>query len=112
MNEQLANAFRITLTRRAEKDAEKFRMFFEEVGRKQAELVGEVLGGNPNAIRTITLFLTEAFNLTTTYINRAAQVGKNPWKYLFSDPFRGERELVRQFARRWDMSPAFRELLG
>ncbi len=108
MQQQIINAFKVTLQQRAEKDAQRFKLFFEEVGRKQGEFLAEAFQGDLGSIGNLTLFNQEAMNLTTAYINRGAQVGKNPWKYIFSDPFRGEREMVRVFARKWSLSQELR----
>lgn len=57
-------------------------------------------------------FAKASASLIGDWTSRAADVAKNPWRYLFSDPFRALRDQTRVFATTWNLDASFIAAMG
>lgn len=90
----------------AGKDWTRIQLFAKACAEKEAALIAE------GSIADIEKFNAEALAHLALWTRRIAQVVSNPLKYAFGDPFKGEREATRLFAKRWSLSDEFIKAMG
>lgn len=87
------------------KDAISVGLFTAAVAKKTMELAI----ADPTRLAEFVYISTD---LSTRYINRGFDVAKNPFGWLFKDPFKELRAETRTFAATWDLDSEFRKIIG
>lgn len=90
----------------AGKDWKRIQMFAKACAEKEAQLIAA------GSIGDLEKFNREALAHIGLWAKRIAQVVGNPFKFMFGDPTKGEREATRVFAKRWDLNPEFIKAMG
>jgi hypothetical protein len=90
----------------ASKDWRRIQLFARSCELKEKELVAT------GSVQQLVAFNQDAIEMLALWINTGTKVAGNPWKYIFSDPFKPTREEVRKFAKAWNLSKEFQEAMG
>ncbi len=100
--------------KRFDKDWQRVSAFVKAIELKSKWYLTEALKDPAKAAPVVAEaieFGQAARDLVTAYARRVFDVAKNPFRFLFMDPFKALREEVRQFAAKFDLDPDFRALL-
>lgn len=90
----------------ASKDWKRIQLFGKACEQKEKELIAT------GSVKDLVDFNRGALDHLMLWINTGVKVASNPWKYIFSDPFKPTREEVRAFARKWNLNKAFIDAMG
>lgn len=90
----------------ASKDWNRIQLFFKACAAKEAELIA---AGN---VKDLEAFNKEGIAHGMAWLYRLGQVTAKAWAYIGRDPFKGERETARAFAKKWSLSDEFRKAMG
>lgn len=87
------------------KDGNRIMLFFKACAKKETALYAA------NDIKGVEQFAEAVAAHIAVYVKRLGEVAGNPWK-LFGDPFKGEREATRVFAKFWTLDDEFVKAMG